>query len=98
MPPFTTLAASNKRAHERLTASAAINYDRVIEALRIDVQSISTVITQEQRVVFQQDKPIDVREQAVWADSTEGKASVRQELDRQRKAYESEWGTPSGGW
>jgi hypothetical protein len=101
MPPFSSFAAQSKSVHQTINASAILEYNRIIQALHADVDTISTVMTQAQSRVIAptgQALPLSKLKTAVWDASPEGKAAFKAEKDQQRAAYEKEWGRPSDGW
>ena len=101
MPPFSALAAQSTHVHTHFNAAGNVDYSRLIEALRMDVDAIGTVMTHAQRQVIapsRQALPLSAMRTAVWDGSEEAEQAQRAERDRQRTAYEQKWGRPRGGW
>jgi hypothetical protein len=101
MPPFSSFGAQSKNVHTLVNASANVEYNRVIQALRAELDAISTVMTNAQaKVITPTEKtlPLSQLKTAVWEGSDEGQQAINAEKNQQRAADEKEWGKPSGGW
>jgi hypothetical protein len=92
MPQSSLLCGARRKPLELAGIHNQVDAPRLLDAFRDDIDWLGRMTSPEQRRVLEGPAAADLRRNAIWEGTVEGKAAMRQEKKRQREEYEAVWG------